>query len=275
MAMGLLMGKRALVSGVANSKSIALGIAQAFHDEGARVALTCLESTQRRVVKLASDLGSDLVFLCDVTKDEDVARTFAEVGKAFDGKLDVLVHSIAYARLEEMSGEFLNVTREGWRLALDVSAYSLVAMARAARPLMHAAGGGSIMTLTFAGSNRVAHGYNMMGVAKAALESTVRYLAYDLGPEGIRVNALSPGPIPTVSAVVIERFDDSLQRMTTHAPLLRNVTPRDVGNAAVFYAADMSSAITGAILPVDAGMSTLLPGIGTHPRAGKPAPERS
>lgn len=273
--MGLLDGKRALVSGVANSRSIALGVAEAFHEHGARVALTCLASTQRRVAKLASELGSDLVFPCDVTSDEDIARLFAEVGKAFDGKLDVLVHSIAYARLEEMSGEFLNVTREGWRLALDVSAYSLVAMARAARPLMKAAGGGSIMTLTFAGSTRVAPGYNMMGVAKAALESAARYLAYDLGPDGIRVNALSPGPIPTVSAVVIERIEDSLKAMTTHSPLLRNVAPRDVGNAAVFWAADISRSITGAILPVDAGMNTLLAGAGSHPRAGKPAPERS
>src|SRR3990170_8693130 len=171
--MALLTGKTALVSGVANSKSIALGIAQVFREQGARVALTCLESTQRRVAKLAAELGSDLVLPCDVTKDEDVARTFAEVGRAFDGKLHILVHSIAYARMEEMSGEFLNVTREGWRLALDVSAYSLVAMARGARPLMKAAGGGSILALTYVGGNKIAPGYNMMGVAKAALECTV------------------------------------------------------------------------------------------------------
>ena len=273
--MGLLTGKKALVSGVANRRSIAWGIAQVFHEQGARVALTCVESTHRRVAKLAAEIGSDLVFPCDVVKDEDIVGAFEKIGTAFDGKLDVLVHSIAYARLEEMSGEFLSVTREGWRVALEVSAYSLVAMARAGRPLMKAAGGGSIVALTFAGSTRVVPGYNMMGVAKAALESTVRYLAYDLGPDGIRVNALSPGPIPTVSAVVIERFDDSLQSMTTHSPLLRNVTPRDVANAAVFCAADFSSAITGATLPIDAGISTVLAGAGAHPRAGKPAPERS
>jgi len=273
--MGLLTGKLALVAGVANSRSIAWGIAQVFHEHGARLALTCLDSTQRRVAKLAAGLGSDLVFPCDVTNDEDIAQAFAQVGRAFDGKLDVLVHSIAYARLEEMSGEFLNVTREGWRLALDVSAYSLVAMARAARPLMNAAGGGSIMTLTFAGSHRVAPGYNMMGVAKAALESTVGYLAYDLGPDGIRVNALSPGPIPTVSALVIQRLDETLQKGETHWPLLRSVTPRDIGNAAVFYAADISSSITGTILPVDAGMGTLLAGAHSHPRAGQPPVERS
>lgn len=273
--MGLLTGKRALVAGVANGKSIAWGIAQAFHEHGARVAFTCLESTQRRVAKLAAELGSDLVVPCDVTRDDDIARTFEEVGKAFDGKLDVFVHSIAYARLEEMTGEFLNVTREGWRLALDISAYSLVAMARAARPLMKTAGGGSIAALTFAGSSRVAPGYNMMGVAKAALESTVRYLAYDLGPDGIRVNALSPGPIPTVSAMVLERFDDSLQKSETWSPLLRSTTPRDVGNAAVFLAADISSAITGTTVAIDGGMGALLAGAGVHPRAGTRGSERS
>lgn len=272
--MGLLTGKKALVSGVANPRSIAWGIAQAFHEHGARVAFTCLESTQRRVAKLAAELDSDLVFPCDVAKDEDIARTFEKVGEAFDGHLHVFVHSIAYARLEEMSGEFLNVTREGWRLALDVSAYSLVAMARVARPLMKAAGGGSIMTLTFAGGNRVAPGYNMMGVAKAALESTVRYLAYDLGPDGIRVNALSPGPIPTVSGMVIQGFEESLQIPTTHSPLLRSITPRDVGNAAVWYAADISSAVTGATVPIDGGMGILLAGAAAHPRARKPVSER-
>jgi len=274
MTMGLLTGKRALVSGVANSKSIALGIAQAFHEQGARVALTCIESTQRRVAKLAADLGSVLVVPCDVTKDDDIARAFAEVGEAFDGKLDVLVHSIAYARLEDMSGEFLNVTREGWRLALDVSAYSLVAMARGARPLMKAAGGGSIMALTYAGGNKVSPGYNIMGVAKAALECTVRYLAYDLGPDGIRVNALSPGPIPTVSAMVVEGVDEALKTIVTHSPQLRSITPRDVGNAAVLYAADLSRAMTGATVYIDGGMRILAPGARAHPRAGQPAAER-
>ena len=272
--MGLLTGKRALVSGVANSKSIALGIAQAFHEQGARVALTCIQSTQRRVAKLAADLGPALVIACDVTKDDDIARAFAEVGEAFDGKLDVLVHSIAYARLEDMSGEFLNVTREGWNLALDVSAYSLVAMARGARPLMKAAGGGSIMALTYMGSDRVTPGYNIMGVAKAALECTVRYLAYDLGPDGIRVNALSSGPIPTVSAMVVEGIDHALQIMATTSPLLRSITPRDVGNTAVFYAADLSRAMTGATVYIDGGMRIMAAGARPHPRAGKPAAER-
>jgi len=274
MTMGLLTGKRALVSGVANSKSIALGIAQAFHEQGAHVALSCIESTQRRVAKLAAELGPALVVRCDVTKDEDIARAFAEVGEAFGGKLDVLVHSIAYARLEEMSGEFLNVTREGWRLALDVSAYSLVAMARGARPLMKAAGGGSIMALTYLGGDKVSPGYNMMGVAKAALECTVRYLAYDLGPDGIRVNALSPGPIVTVSAMVLDGLDVTVRKLETHSPLLRPITPRDVGNAAVLYAADLSRAITGAKLYIDGGMNILESGARVHPRSAEPVTER-
>jgi enoyl-[acyl-carrier protein] reductase I len=270
--MGLLTGKNALVVGVANPRSIAWGIAQAFHEHGARLAFTCLESTHRRVVKLAGEVDSGLVFPCDVSKDEDVARTFEEVGKAFDGRLDVVVHSVAFARLEDMSGEFVNVSREGWRLALDISAYSLVAIARAARPLMKAAGG-SIMTMTFSGGGRVAPGYNIMGVAKAALEAAVRYLAYDLGPDGIRVNALSPGPIPTVSGMVTERFDESLQNVTSHSPLLRAITARDVGNVAVWCAADISSAVTGATVPIDGGMGVLLAGGGVHPRAAKSGSE--
>lgn len=271
--MGLLTGKNALVSGVANPRSIAWGIAQAFREHGARLAFTCLESTQRRVMKLAGEVESDLVFPCDVAKDEDVTRTFEEVGKALDGRLDVVVHSIAFARLEDMNGEFVNVSREGWRLALDISAYSLVAMARAARPLLKNSGGGSIMTLTFSGGSRIAPGYNIMGVAKAALEAAVRYLAYDLGPDGIRVNALSPGPIPTVSGMVTQGFEESLHNVMTHSPLLRAVTPRDVGNVAVWCAADISSAVTGATVPVDGGMGLLLAGGGAHPRAAKSGSE--
>src|SRR5206468_7834788 len=178
-------------------------------------------------------------FACDVTQDDDIARAFGEVDRVFQGRLDILVHSLAYARLEDLGGEFLRVPREGWRLALDVSAYSLVAMARAARPLMKAAGGGAIKTMTFAGGSRVSPGYNMMGVAKAALECAVRYLAYDLGPDGIRVNALSPGPLPTVSAMVVEYFDQIVEKFETVSPMLRAMTPRDVGNAAVLYAADI------------------------------------
>jgi enoyl-[acyl-carrier protein] reductase I len=272
--MKLLEGKRALVSGVANRRSIAWGIAQAFHEHGARLAFTCLQSARRRVVKLAAELGSDLVFPCDVSQDEDITRAFADVGQAFGGKLDVLVHSIAYAKLEDVGGEFVTVGRDGWRLALEVSAYSLVAMARAARPLMKAAGGGSILTLSFGGGMKVVPGYNIMGVAKGALESSMRYLAYDLGPDGIRVNALSPGPIRTVSSMVVDRFDESLQAVATNSPLLKNVTPRDVGNAAVFYAAEMSNMITGTTVNIDGGMNVLVSSAGVHPRAGKSDPKQ-
>jgi len=267
--MKLLEGKRVLVSGVANPRSIAWGIAQALHAHGARLAFTCLDSARRRVTKLAAEIGSDLVFSCDVSRDEDIERAFEEVGNAFEGKLDVLVHSIAYARLEDLGGEFLTVSREGWRLALEVGAYSLVAMARAARPLMKAAGGGSILTLTFVGGGRVTPGYNTMGVTKAALECAVRYLAYDLGPDGIRVNALSPGPIPTLSSMVVDRFEESLRKTESHSPLLRQITSQDVGNAAVFFAADLSSAITGSVHHIDGGMDALIGGCGPHPRAAK------
>lgn len=265
--MRLLEGKTALVSGVANPRSIAWGIAKAFHEHGATVALSCLESARRRVTKLAAEIGSTAVFPCDVSRDEEIQRAFDQVGEVFGGKLDVLVHSIAFARLEDLGGEFLAVSRDGWRLALEVSAFSLVSMARAARPLMRAAGGGSILTLSFAGSRELTPGYNVMGVAKAALECSVRYLAYDLGPDGIRVNALSPGPIPTFSSMVIDGFDESLRKSEQISPLLRQVTTKDVGDAAVFYASDLSSAITGAVAHVDGGICILAAGCGPHPRA--------
>lgn len=267
--MSLLEGKRALVSGVANSRSIAWGIARALHAHGARVAFTCLESTRRRVTKLAAEIGSDLVFSCDVSKDVDITRAFKEAGEAFGGKLDVLVHSIAYAKLEDLGGEFLAVTKDGWRLALEISAYSLVAMARAARPLMAAAGGGSILTMSFAGGRRIMPGYNIMGVAKAALECSVRYLAYDLGPDGIRVNALSPGPVPTVSSMVVDGFERSLREVEKCSPSLRCMTPQDVGDVAVFYASDLAKSLTGATVYVDGGMDILASGSGPHPRAPK------
>lgn len=267
----LLDGKRAVVCGVANAKSIAWGIAQALHRHGAQVALTCVESTRRRVTKLAEELGTDRVFTCDVTSDADIQRALSDVGRAFEGKLDILVHSIATARLEELGGEFVNVSRDGWRLALEVSAFSLVALARAARPLLMASESGSVMTLTFAGGNRVVPGYNIMGVAKAALECSVRYLAYDLGPDRIRVNAISPGPIPTMSSVVVDRFDESLEKVRTHAPLLECVTPDDVGDAAVFLGSDLSRRITGTVMYVDSGLDCLSCGVGVHPRVGKKA----
>jgi enoyl-[acyl-carrier protein] reductase I len=265
--MRLLEGKKAIVAGVANSKSIAWGIARAFHEHGAEVVLTCVESARRRVVKMAAELGSCPVVVCDAGRDESIAPAFEEAGRLLGGKLDVLVHSIAYGRLEDIGGEFISVGRDGWRLALEISAYSLVAMSRAARPLLKAAGGGSILTITFAGGVKVAPGYNVMGVAKAALDCTVRYLAYDLGPDKIRVNGLSPGPIPTMSSMVVERFEETLEATATHSPMLRSIQASDVGAVAVFYASDLSASITGSIQDIDGGMHILLAGTPVHPRS--------
>lgn len=261
--MGLLDGKRALVAGVANKKSIAWGIAQALYDQGAQIAFTCLETNVHRVKKLASQVHSEIIIPCDVCKDEDITKASGEIKAAFDGKLDILVHSIAFANFDDIGGEFIKISRSGWQLALDVSAYSLVSLARAARPLMNAAGGVSIITLTF-GSGKVVPGYNIMGVAKAALEMAVYYLAYDLGPEKIRVNAISAGPIPTLSSQVVEDFGNALRTVEECAPLLRNITLEDLGKTAVYLASDFSRAVTGEVIKVDAGMNIMCPATKPH-----------
>jgi len=265
--MKLLEGKRAVVAGVANKRSIAWGIARAFHHHGARVALTCVDNSAKRVSKLGEEIGAEIVVPCDVRSDEAIAKAFDRIGETFDGGLEILVHSIAYGRLEDMGGEFINVDREGWNLALEISAYSLVAMARCARPYMIQAGGGSIQTVSFIGGVQVTPSYNIMGIAKAALEATVRYLAYDLGPDKIRVNALSPGPIVTASSMVVDRFAEALDATSRCSPLLENVTPEDVGNVAVFYASDMSRMITGYPIRIDSGMSLVSAGSGFHHRS--------
>jgi enoyl-[acyl-carrier protein] reductase I len=264
--MKLLAGKRAVVAGVANKRSIAWGIARAFHEHGAQVALTCVDSSAKRVAKLAREIDTDIVVPCDVRDDAAIEAAFDRIGTILGGKLDILVHSIAFARLEDMGGEFITVNRDGWNLALEISAYSLVAMARAARPYMSNAGGGSILTMSFIGGARVTPSYNMMGIAKAALESAVRYLAYDLGPDKIRVNALSPGPIETASSMVVDHFTEALDATRQRSPLLANVTTRDVGDVAVFYASDLSRMITGYTIRVDSGLGILVAGSGTHPR---------
>jgi len=273
--MKLLEGKTALVAGVANKRSIAWGIAHALHQHGAQVALTCVQSASRRVRKLGTEIGTDIVVPCDVRDDAAIEASFDQIGAAFGGKLDILVHSIAFARLEDMGGEFIAVDREGWNLALEISAYSLVAMARAARPYLVNAGGGSILTMSFVGGVRVAPSYNIMGIAKAALESAVRYLAYDLGPDKIRVNALSPGPILTSSSMVVDRFDDALDATRRRAPLLENITAEDVGNVAVLYASDLSRMITGYSIRIDSGIDILAAGSGAHPRAQEGKPDDS
>lgn len=267
--MGLLDGKKALIAGVANKDSIAWGMARALRAQGAEIAFTCLKSNVRRLKKLAPEVESDLIFPCDVRSDEEIARAFDCLKEAFDGELHILVHSIAYADIDDLGGEFVRTTRSGWNLAMEVSAYSLVVLTRKARPLMKAAGGGSIITLSFEGGERVVPGYNIMGVAKAALNMSVRYLAYDLGPENIRVNAISAGPIRTISSMVIDNFDNALHRTRVHSPLLRNITEEDMGKTAVYLASDLSSGVTGAVLMVDSGMNVVCSGVPPHRKSSK------
>jgi enoyl-[acyl-carrier protein] reductase I len=253
--MGLLDGKKALIFGVANDHSIAWGIARQLHEHGATVGFSSLESLiERRVRPLAESIGSDFVEACDVSDDAQVARVF-DLWRERHGSLDILVHALAFAPREALAGRFVDTSRDAFALALDVSAYSLVALARAAEPLMTA--GGSIMTMTAFGSEKVAPKYNVMGVAKAALESAVRYLAADLGPQGIRVNAISAGPIRTLSAYGVAGFGKLYWRFDEYAPLRRHVTIEDVGRAAVFLASELSSATTGEILYTDSGVNIL------------------
>lgn len=249
---GLLAGRRGIVFGVANKRSIAWAIAQAWHDAGAQLAFTYQgERLKENVEELAGTFGKDTpLYPCDVTRDEDIARVFEQVGKDF-GKLHVLLHSVAYAPKEALEGDFINTSREAFRVAHDVSAYSLVALARGAAPLMTE--GGSIIAMTYYGSVKVVPHYNVMGVAKASLEACVRYLAYDLGPEKIRVNAISAGPVNTLAARGIAGFTQMLKHYEEHAPLKRNLEPRELGAAGLFLASDMSTATTGQVLYVDSG----------------------
>jgi enoyl-[acyl-carrier protein] reductase I len=246
----LLEGKTALILGVANKWSIAYAIAQAFHREGAKLLLTYQSERQKETVEeFAKEMGAAQVFDCDVTKDEDLAR-LTETVKAH-GRLDALVHSIAFANREDLSRPFVETSRAGFGLAHDVSAYSLVSVARAVAESMTA--GGSVITLTFLGANRVVMNYNVMGVAKAALEASMRYLAADLGPQNIRVNAISAGAIKTTSARGVRDFSTMLAKVEERAPLRRNCTPEEVADTAVFLASDLGRGVTGNVLYVDAG----------------------
>ncbi|MDG2306158.1 MAG: enoyl-ACP reductase [Candidatus Binatia bacterium] len=254
--MGTLSGKRALVLGVANERSIAWAIARALASEGAHIGLTYVgETLERRVRPLAEKIGADVLGSCDVTDDAQIDQLMGEVQSQW-GQLDVLVHAIAFAQREDLTGRFVDTGREGFRLALDVSAYSLVALTRAALPLLSASDG-SVLTLSFAGSERVFPNYNVMGVAKAALESSVRYLAADVGPEGVRVNAISAGPIKTLSAAGIRNFREILHVAEERAPLRRNVAADDVGHLAAALAGPAGRGITGQVLYADAGLSIL------------------
>lgn len=251
--MGLLDGKNALVFGVANDHSIAWGIARAFHEHGAELGFSSVETLiDRRVRPLAESIGSTFVEPCDVQSDADIERVFARWADTHD-RLDILVHALAFAKRDDLAGAFVDTSRDGFALALDVSAYSLVALARAARPLLRP--GSSVLTLSYYGAEKVVANYNVMGVAKAALEASVRYLAADLGPDGVRVNAISAGPVRTLAAAGIAGFKQLYGGFDEIAPLRANITTEDVGRSAVYLASDLSSAVTGEVLYVDGGFN--------------------
>ena len=251
---GLMRGKRAVITGVANDRSIAWAIAQAFHAEGAELVFTYPgEAMERRVRPLAESLGAKAILDCDVAKDDDIDRAVADVRKVWD-RVDVLVHSIGYAPREALAGRFADVTtREAWRVAMDVSAYSLVGLARAFKPLMRP--GASIVSLSYYGAEKVVRNYNVMGVAKAALECSTRYLADDLGADGIRVNCISAGPLKTLAAAGIKGMRDMLSENAERTPLRRNIEQEDCARAALYLCSDLGKNVTGEVLHVDAGQN--------------------
>jgi enoyl-[acyl-carrier protein] reductase I len=256
--MGFLTGKRALIVGVASQRSIATGIAEAMHREGAELAFTYqTEKLRSRVEDCAAEYGGSKIILpCDVADDAQIDAVFAELGKHWDG-FDILVHSVGFAPREAIEGGFLDgLTRENFRIAHDISAYSLSALAKAGRPMMKGRNG-SILTLSYLGAERALANYNVMGLAKASLEANVRYLALNLGPEGTRVNAISAGPIKTLAAAGIANFRKMLTHVEEYAPLRRSVTIEDVGNVAAFLSSDLAAGVTGEITYVDAGYNVL------------------
>lgn len=262
--MGLLEGKNALVFGVANERSIAWGITQALHREGAKIGISYAgETLKRRVDPLAEKISCTWVEECDVSKDEHI-QTVAKKAKDSFGEIDVLVHSIAFAGREELVGPYYNTTREGFQNAMDISVYSFVTLARAFRPILRP--GASLMCMTYYGSVKVAPHYNVMGVAKAALEASTRYLAYDFGPQKVRVNAISAGPIRTLAAAGVGGFRSMYKHFADMSPMRENITTDDVGNAAVFLASDLSTHITGDVLYVDSGFNI----VGVQMGADKP-----
>lgn len=255
--MGLLDGKSALIVGVASNRSIAWGIAQAMHREGAALAFTYQnERLRERVEAFAAECGSRIALPCEVTDDGQIAQLFGKLRDTWDG-LDIVVHSVAYAPRELLEGEYLAaVTREGFLQAQDVSSYSFAALAKAARPMMKGRKG-ALLTLTYIGAQRAMPNYNVMGIAKASLEANVRYMAASLGPEGIRVNAISAGPIRTLAASGIRGLKDFLSHVEQMAPLRRNVTIEEIGNVAAFLCSDYASAVTGGITYVDCGYNAV------------------
>jgi len=256
-AMGLLDGKKALIFGVANDHSIAWGIAQQLHEQGATLGFASVESLlERRVRPLAESIGSTFVEACDVSSDDQIRAVMAK-WQAAEGTIDVLVHAVAYAPREDLEGSFTETTRNGFAVAMDISAYSLVAMCREANAagLLHA--GSSVMTLSYYGAEKVVANYNVMGVAKAALEACVRYLAADLGPGGVRVNAISAGPVRTLSASGVRDFRKLYGTFASISPLRTNISAEDVGKTALWLASDLSSAVTGETIYVDGGFNVM------------------
>ncbi|MDQ2068951.1 enoyl-ACP reductase FabI [Natronospira bacteriovora] len=255
--MAFLKGKKALIVGLASNRSIAYGIAQAMHEQGAELAFTYQnDKLKPRVEKMAADFGSELCFPCDVSSDAEIQAVFDGLGKSWDG-LDILVHSVAYAPREALQGGYLeSVTRDNFAVAHDISSYSFAALAKAARPMMEGRNG-SLLTMSYLGAERAIPNYNVMGVAKASLEANVRFMAADLGASGIRVNSISAGPIKTLAAAGISNFRSMLDHVKRITPLNRNVTIEEVGNTAAFLCSDLASGITGEIIHVDNGYSMM------------------
>ena len=255
--MGFLEGKRALIVGVASNRSIAWGIAEAMHEQGAELAFTYQNDKLRtRVEKIATQTGSEILLPCDVGSDEEIQKTFDELAKHWDG-LDILVHSVGFAPREQLAGDYIDaVTREGFLVAHDISAYSFAGLAKAALPMMEGRNS-AMLTLSYLGSERVLQGYNVMGLAKASLEANVRYMAANLGPRGIRVNAVSAGPIKTLAASGVSDLRKMLHHVEETAPLRRTITQKEVGNVAAFLCSDLASGVTGEITFVDSGYNIL------------------
>ncbi|OGP23882.1 MAG: enoyl-ACP reductase [Deltaproteobacteria bacterium GWB2_55_19] len=254
--MGLLNGRKGVIFGVANEKSIAWYIAQILKKEGMELAFAYAGAAlESRVVPLAESVGSKIIMPCDVTKDEEIEAVFKRIREEWGG-LDALVHSLAFAKKEELKGEFMNTSREGWRIAMDVSAFSLVALAKAASPLMEGRNG-AFVTLSYYGAEKVIANYNVMGVAKAALEACVKYLAADLGPKGIRINTISAGPVKTLAAMGITGFKQILDVVEAKSPLRRNVSQEEVARTALYLLSELSSGVTGETIYVDSGFNIM------------------
>lgn len=249
--MGLMTGKKGVIFGVSNTHGIAYGIAKQLFEAGAEIAFTYAgEVMEKRVRPIAESMNAKVIMSCDVTKEEEVQKVFAELEKTY-GKIDFMVHAVAFAKREDLTGEFINTSKEGWDIAMGVSAYSLVTLTRCAQPIMNE--GGSILALTYLGGEKVVANYNVMGVAKSALESSARYLADNVGKYGIRVNCISAGAVKTLAASGIDGFGKMLKAATLKAPLKRNVTLEDVGKTGLYLLSDLSSGVTGEIIHVDCG----------------------